>query len=185
MTKIPELNAASALIATVSAETPAEEDIPMVGVTWLLLCRSEEGLNSRLIYHLQILIVKEEPVAVALYETHITFMIRPTSHMDYHSKQRIFCVCIFYRIDELKLKRGHDSVGQLPVVAQMFDVVKPLEMDHKDLVGLLDLHPLLGFLLAATRKWSDTELSWDALDKTKEDITLIVTYFTCVYIRLL
>lgn len=124
----------------------------MVSVTGVLLGRSEEGLNCGLINHLHILIVKEEPVVVALHEAHIMPVVRPTPHMHYHGKQRIFRICIFYRIDELEIKREHDSVGQLLVAAQLLNVLEPLEVDHKDLRGLFDLHPLLGLLQAATRE---------------------------------
>jgi len=126
----------------------------MVCIVWILLCRPKKCLHNRLINHLNILIIKEEPVVVTLDQTHIVSMIRSTAHMHYHSKQRVLRFRprgIICGITKLEFQREYHPVRKLLIPAQLLNVLEALEMKCQNAWWWLYLHSLLCLLQTGRR----------------------------------
>lgn len=115
-------------------------------------------------------IVKKDPLIVALDDRHIVSMVRATPNV-YHTRPEFIksirvigiitldpcqlnqfhlLVLWAYRVEQSQLKWENDAVGQLDILLELFLVFKPLQMKRQDVGQLLDLHPSLGFLQATT-----------------------------------
>lgn len=99
------------ILSTPSGNALIEQDVPMVRVARILLCRPKKCLHRRLINHLHILVIKEEPVVVTFHKADIMTMVRPASYVDDNCKQRVLIVRIIHCVGQLQLHRKHDTVG--------------------------------------------------------------------------
>lgn len=66
-----------------------EQNVAVISVTSEFLSRSKECLDTGLINHLDILIIKEQPVIMALDQANIVTMVCSTSNMDDYCKQGV------------------------------------------------------------------------------------------------
>ena len=75
--------------STSSTNAFVEQNVSMISVTSEFLCRSKERLDTGLINHLDILIIKEQPVIMALDQANIVTMVCSASNMDDYCKKGV------------------------------------------------------------------------------------------------
>lgn len=144
-----------------------EEDVAMVCVAGVLLRRTKEGLNVSFIHHLHILVVKEEPVVVALDEADVVAMVGAASDVHDDGEERVLGIRILDGVAELQFEGEDHSVRQLLVPPQLFYVLETLQMDDQHVWRPLYLHSLLGFLQAAAFVTEELVLGIQSLCRTE------------------
>lgn len=134
------------LLMAVPIDALIEQDVAMIRIAGIFTGGAVECLQGGFRDHLDIVIIKGQPMIMALDFGYVVSLVGSAPQMDHHSKERVLAVCIIRYATELQLQRVHHSIRQFLVPIKLLDELEALQVYNQYLWYLLYLHPFLCFL---------------------------------------
>jgi hypothetical protein len=87
-----------------------KQDVAMIRIATIFTRRAIERLQGGLRDHLNIVIIKGQPMIMALDFGYVVSLVGATPQVDHNSNERILAVCIVRYATELQFQGVHHSV---------------------------------------------------------------------------
>jgi len=114
------------LLVAIPTNTLVEQDVAMIRVARIFTRRAVERLQGGLRYHLDIVVVKGQPVVMAFDLGYIVSLVRTATQVDHHCKEGVLAIRIIGVAAELQLQGVYHPIRQLLVPVKLLDELEAL-----------------------------------------------------------
>jgi len=114
------------LAVAIPTNTLVEQDIAMIRVASIFTRRAVERLQGGLWYHLDIVVIKGQPVVMALDLGYVVSLVWTATQVDHHGEEGVLAVRIIGVAAELQLQGVYHPIRQLLVTVKLLDELEAL-----------------------------------------------------------